>query len=87
MNHRAHVVIPFELMNQIDRLVGKRGRSSFMVDAASRELKRLRQLKALQAAAGSWKDKNHPELKSGAVSYVNTLRQQNEKEFQKRRSH
>ena len=28
---------------------------------------RLRQLKAIEAAVGSWKDKDHPELKRGAA--------------------
>ena len=37
MNHRAHIVIPQDLVRQIDSLVGKRGRSVFLVDAASRE--------------------------------------------------
>jgi hypothetical protein len=26
----------------------------------------LRQIKAIEAAAGSWKDKDHPELRRGA---------------------
>jgi hypothetical protein len=44
---------------------------------------RLRQLKALEAASGSWKDKDHPELKQGAAKWVSKLRQQDEKRFQK----
>ena len=51
--------------------------------AAERELMRLRQLKALKAAAGSWKDKDHPELKGGAAKWVAKLRSQDEKRFQK----
>ena len=79
MNHRAHIVIPRELVHQIDSVVGKRGRSHFLVGAASRELKRLRQHKALRLAAGSWKDRDHPELKGGAAAWVKALRDQNEK--------
>jgi len=44
---------------------------------------RLRQLKALEAASGSWKDKDNPELKQGAAKWVNKLRRQDEKRFQK----
>jgi hypothetical protein len=44
---------------------------------------RLRQLKAIEAAAGSWKDKNHPELKRGAAEWVDKLRREDEKRFQK----
>jgi hypothetical protein len=47
------------------------------------QLMRLRQLKALEAASGSWKDKDHPELKQGAAKWVNKLRRQDEKRFQK----
>jgi hypothetical protein len=47
------------------------------------QLMRLRQLKALEAAAGSWKDKDHPELKQGAAKWIDKLRRQDEKRFQK----
>jgi len=44
---------------------------------------RLRQIKALEAAAGSWKDVDHPELKGGAAKWVEKLRRQDEQRFQK----
>jgi hypothetical protein len=80
---RTHIVISGELTARIDTLVGKRGRSKFLAQAAEKELMRLRQLKALEAAAGSWKDQDHPELKRGAAKWVDKLRQQDEKRFQK----
>ncbi len=80
---RTHIVIPEDLVAQIDTIVGKRGRSSFRTQAAEKELMRLRQLKAIEAAAGSWKDKDHPELKRGAAKWVDKLRRQDEKRFQK----
>ena len=80
---RTHIVIPEPLATQIDTLVGKQGRSAFLTQAAEKELKRLRQLKALAAATGSWKDKDHPELKQGAAKWVDTLRAQDEGRFQK----
>jgi hypothetical protein len=43
---------------------------------------RLRQLKAIEAAAGSWKDKDHPELQRGAAKWVDKLRREDEKRFQ-----
>ncbi len=61
MSKRTHIVISERLATDIDRFVGKRGRSAFLSEAAEKELLRLRQLKALHAAAGSWKDKDHPE--------------------------
>ena len=80
---RTHIVIPEHLVARIDILVGKRGRSKFLAQAAEKELMRLRQLKALEAAAGSWKDQDHPELKRGAARWVDKLRQQDEKRFEK----
>jgi len=62
---RTHVVIPKQLIAEIDTIVGKRGRSTFLTQAAERELLRRRQIEALKAAAGAWKNKDHPELKQG----------------------
>ena len=56
-NRRTHVIIPDQLLVEIDNLVGKRGRSQFIVGAATYELKRQRQLAALRAATPmrSWR--------------------------------
>jgi Arc/MetJ-type ribon-helix-helix transcriptional regulator len=79
---RTHVVLSEQLVKDIDTLVGTRQRSSFLTQAAEEKLMRLRQLKALEAAAGSWKDKDHPELEQGAAKWVAKLRRQDEKRFQ-----
>ncbi len=76
---RTHVVIPEEVVDEIDSLVGKRGRSDFLVRAALTEVKRLRLLNALEAASGSWKDEDHPELKGGAASWVSQIRREDDK--------
>ena len=80
---RTHIVIPEKLASEIDRLVGKRGRSSFMANAAQKELTRLRQMRALETAAGSWKDAEHPELRPGAVQWVKGLRREYAQRFEK----
>lgn len=80
---RTHIVIPQQLVAEIDALVGKRGRSTFVTQAAEKEVMRLRQMKAVETAAGSWKDTDHPELKQGAARWVDKLRRQDEKRFQK----
>jgi metal-responsive CopG/Arc/MetJ family transcriptional regulator len=81
---RTHIVIPDQLVSQIDEVVGKRGRSGFLVQAAEKELQRLRQIKALEQAAGTWADKDHPELKAGAATWVKKLRHENERRLRKR---
>ena len=83
LNQRTHVVIPQALVARIDMLVGRRGRSRFLVEAAAHELRRLSQLKTLRAAAGSWKSKDHPELNDGAAQWVKSLRSQDGKRRRK----
>ena len=78
---RTHVVLSDQLVKDIDALVGARQRSSFLTQAAEKELMRLRQIKALQAAAGAWKDEDHPELKDGSAAWVRKLRQESERRF------
>ena len=77
-NTRAHVVISHDLVTEIDGLVGKRGRSQFISQAAAKELKRRRQLEALRQATGAWRAAEHPELKRGAVAFVKKLRRESD---------
>ena len=65
---RTHSVIPEQLAAQIDRVVGRRGRSRFLAQAAEKEPMRLRRIKALRTAAGAWKDEDQPELKDGVAA-------------------
>jgi hypothetical protein len=80
---RTHIVIPQELVAEIDTVVCKRGRSAFLTQAAEKELLRLRQMKALGAAAGSWKDEDHPELRQRAAKWVKKLRREYDRRFEK----
>ncbi len=82
MNKRTHVVLSEQLVKDIDQLVGGRQRSSFLTQAAERELMRRRQLKALDELI-PWKGKDHPELKQGAAKYVRKLRREYEQRFKK----
>jgi metal-responsive CopG/Arc/MetJ family transcriptional regulator len=80
---RTHIVIPRQLVAETDTLVGKRSRSAFLTQAAEKELLRLRQIKALEGAAGAWADEDHPELKQGAAKWVKKLRREYEQRFAK----
>ena len=80
---RTHVVLAEGLLKDIDRLVGARQRSNFLTEAAEKELMRRRQIEALEAAAGAWKDKDHPELKQGSEKWVRKMRQEGERRFKK----
>lgn len=71
---RTHVFLPEGLVADIDHFVGKRKRSSFITEVVERELRREKLLRALDDAAGCWKDEDHPELKTGSGAYVAKLR-------------
>lgn len=63
---RTHVVMPDELLGAIDRVVGKRGRSRFIGEAAAEKLERLALADAITqtagiargAAYGHWRDRD-----------------------------
>ena len=76
------MVLSEELVKEIDRVVGRRQRSSFLMQAAERELMRRRQLKALDELA-AWDEKQHPELKQGAAQYVRKLRREYEQRLKR----
>ena len=80
---RTHVVVPEELVKEIDRVSGKRKRSWFITQAVKKEIKRLDFLKAVKETAGVWSDKDHPEFKKGVESWVRNLRDEDEKRLKK----
>jgi metal-responsive CopG/Arc/MetJ family transcriptional regulator len=76
---RTHVLLPAEVLRDIDALVGKRGRSSFLAEVARQEIERRRILKFLERKEPAWKLENHPELKRGSAAWVSKMRRQEEK--------
>jgi len=75
--------LPVEVVADIDKLVGKRGRSAFITEVAREEILRRKQRSALRKAAGSWRDKDHPELKQGAAAWVDRMRAESEERFRR----
>ncbi len=77
---RAHVVVDEAILKEIDRLAGKKKRSSFIEDAAKKELQRLKQLSLLRKLKGSWADEDHSEMKgrAGTTKWVRNLRREND---------
>jgi metal-responsive CopG/Arc/MetJ family transcriptional regulator len=70
---RILVQLPDDVAQGIEKLVGPRQRATFVAELLRRELKRRQQLAALNAAAGTWKDEDHPELAEGGAAYVEKL--------------
>jgi hypothetical protein len=83
LSRRAHIILPVDVLADIERLVGKRGRSAFLTEIARDEIQRRQQRNALLAAKGAWKDEDHPELKDGAAAWVHQMRSESETPFQK----
>jgi Arc/MetJ-type ribon-helix-helix transcriptional regulator len=73
---RTHVVLPEDLLAEIDRLVGPRGRSAFLVEVLREEVRRRRLLQILSSPEPFWKDEDHPELSEGAEQWVRKMRDQ-----------
>jgi hypothetical protein len=82
VNRRAHVVLPTELISDIDKLVGKRGRSAFLTEIAQREIKIRRQREVLRETAGAWTSEDHPELAQGAAVWVRQIRSVDNQRFE-----
>ena len=77
MPRRAHILLPEDLLREIDALVGSRGRSAFLVGAARNEVRRRRLLQFLQSDKPAWNDRAHPQLATGAGKWVRKLRTEN----------
>jgi hypothetical protein len=75
---RAHILLPEDLLREIDALVGPRGRSSFLVETAREEVRRQKLLRFLKNEDPDWKSEHHPELAEGAASWVRKLRTESE---------
>jgi len=78
---RTHIVLPGELVREINEIAGPRGRSAFLADLARREAKRRRLLKIFQSEEPIWRDEDHPELQAGAAEWVRQMRQEPENSF------
>jgi hypothetical protein len=50
---RAHIVLPEELVQSVDRLVGRRKLSEFVAEAVAEKVARLRLIEAAEVVAGS----------------------------------
>lgn len=74
---RAHVVIPEELVREVDELVGPRKRSEFFVEAVREKVRRLRLAIAAERAVGSLADVEIPgwETSNTAAAWVRHSRQ------------
>lgn len=78
---RAHVVLPKEMVEEIDSLVGKRGRSKFIEDALKLKVINERQKKALAEFTGFLDPDDYPEWSTPekVSEWVHNMRQEDMK--------
>ena len=78
---RAHVVLPDDLVEEIDRLVGKRRRSAFIAEATRDRVRREGLLLALKETAGILKAEDYPEWATPAkvARWVRKIRRESER--------
>lgn len=67
---RTHIVLPAQLLKDVDELVGRRKRSQFFAQLAAREVRRLRLVAAAEAAAGSLAAYDVPEWATPEQAYA-----------------
>lgn len=74
MNVRTNLLLPRELVEEVDRYAGPRGRSRFVAEALADRLRRERLRETVGQTAGAWSD--HPEFRSAddVVAWVRARR-------------
>ncbi len=82
---RTHILIPKDLIEAIDKIVGSRGRSAFFAEAARHELERRRLIEAAARAAGSLADTDAPgwETPEQVSEWVRALRQEDDERLER----
>ena len=73
---RAHVVLPDELLRDVDARVGQRRRSEFIQEAIEEKLTRLNRVEAFEQVVGSLKGVDTPgwETPEAVAKWVHDLR-------------
>ncbi len=71
---QANFLLPEDLLDELRKSVSRGEQSRVVAEALRKELKRMKLSKALQRSFGAWKEKDHPELKSGTGVYIRKLR-------------
>ena len=74
---RANVVLPDDLVREIDKLAGTKKRSKFLEEAAKERLKEIRLDKALKEAAGILKDDPRFSTSAKVRKYIHDFRKKN----------
>lgn len=77
---RAHVIVPDDLLREVDALVGNRKRSDFFVEAAREKMDRMKLRQAAHELAGFLKDADTPHWQTpeATAAWVRSLRRESD---------
>jgi metal-responsive CopG/Arc/MetJ family transcriptional regulator len=62
MNVRTNLLLPKELVEEVDHFAGERGRSRYVAEALRLRLKRDRLREMIDKTAGAWSPEIYPEF-------------------------
>ena len=71
---RAHIVLPDDLLADVDALVGPAGRNAFLTEVIREAVNRRRLLEFLSSPEPVLKDEDYPEFRDGAEAWVRKMR-------------
>lgn len=74
---KTQVIFPEELLKRLDRVIKKRERSDFVVEAVEEKLKSLNLQTALKHVAGLWKDRKDLRTDADVRRHLKSLRGSN----------
>jgi predicted transcriptional regulator len=82
---RTHIVMPKELVAEVDHLVGPRRRSEFIAEAVAEKVARERLRQAAHKVAGSLADVDTPgwETPESTVEWVRALRRESDEKMRR----
>ena len=74
MTVRTNLLLPADVVAEVDHFAGPRGRSRYVTEALRAKLKRDRLREVVERTAGAWKD--HPDFPTAdaVVNWVRELR-------------
>jgi hypothetical protein len=74
MTVRTNLLLPKELVDEVDRYAGPRGRSRFVAEALTERLRRERLREAVARTAGAWSDLPAFKTADDVVAWVRARR-------------
>jgi hypothetical protein len=74
MNVRTNLLLPKELVDEVDRFAGERGRSRYVADALRVQLRRDRLREVVEETAGAWDGNPLWKTSEDVVEWVRALR-------------